>query len=158
MSIPLRLCCRRIARPLKPLLGLNTIVSRHAADVAKPIMNRSITQDPLRVTYVDSTGQKKNEIMSRKDALLFAKSLNLDLILSMSVYHLQRLFLLMNMSHVVKADADPAVCKIADQKKLIHEKAEKAKEVKAKLKEVREIHIGVNNFYQFHFIIIIYTC
>ena len=55
---------------------------RHAGAVAKPVMNRSIPHDPLRVSYVDGTGEKKNEIMSRKDALAFAKDMKLDLILS----------------------------------------------------------------------------
>ena len=52
-----------------------------ANETTKVIMNQQITQDPLRVSFVNEAGEKKNDIMSRKDALSFAKRLKLDLIL-----------------------------------------------------------------------------
>jgi hypothetical protein len=64
-----------------------TVLARHAGGApAKPVMNRLIQQDPLRITYVNEAGEKTNEIMSRSEALAFAKNLNLDLILRKSVY------------------------------------------------------------------------
>lgn len=111
-----------VPRRLLPASGLFV---RHSAAAAKPIMNRLITQDPLRVTYSNEDGEKKSEIMSRSAALEFAKRRQLDLIL-------------------IKADAEPPVCKVASHKLLVKAKVDKAREVQAKQKEIREIHIGAN--------------
>lgn len=140
---------------LQPCLHPAGLSLRHAGAVAKPVMNRAITHDPVRVSYVDGTGEKKNEIMSRKDALAFAKDVKLDLILSVLLlitYCRQCQSNVYTILCTVKADADPAVCRIADHKQLVQAKIDKAKVIKAKQKEIREIHIGVRHMISIHMI------
>ena len=45
---------------------------------------------------------------------------------------------------VVKGDSDPPVCKIVDAASLIKGMEQKKKEIKAKQKETREVHVGVS--------------
>lgn len=76
LPITLRGFSQRLLVSLRPV---NSAV-RYAA--SKPVMNRLIQQDPLRVTYDGEDGEKKSEIMPRKDALELAKNRKMDLILS----------------------------------------------------------------------------
>ena len=80
------------------------------------LRNEDIMAKEMRVVYTDpETSEGTWKIMNRKDALSFAKKLELDLVL-------------------VNGDTDPAVCKIQDYGKLVMEKSAKRKEQKAAAK------------------------
>ena len=80
------------------------------------VRNEDIKAKEMRVVYTDpDTNEGAWKIMNRKDALSFAKKLEMDLIL-------------------VNGDTDPAVCKIQDYGKLVMDKSVKRKEQKAAAK------------------------
>ena len=80
------------------------------------VRNEDIKAKEMRVVYTDpDTNEGAWKIMNRKEALSFAKKLEMDLIL-------------------VTGDTDPAVCKIQDYGKLVMDKSVKRKEQKAAAK------------------------
>lgn len=90
------------------------------------LKNEEITSPNLRVVYKnEDTGKEEHKLMGRLEAINFARSRSLDLIL-------------------VSSASDPPVCRLDDsiKKKLVVEK--KAKEIKAntKARELKEIHLG----------------
>ena len=92
------------------------------------VKNEAITHPELRVVYKNETsGVDEHKVMSRLEALNFARSLSLDLIL-------------------VSASSTPPVCKVENSGLLRLEKEKKVKEIKARAKTraVKEMHVGCN--------------
>jgi translation initiation factor IF-3 len=89
------------------------------------ISNERIKYDNLRVTMVDG----QTAILSKKEALKIAESLELDLVL-------------------VTDKADPPVCKITSLNKYLYELKQREKEAKKKQREnkteVKEIRMSLN--------------
>lgn len=89
------------------------------------IYNDRIRHDTLRVNNIDGT----SEIMSKRDALNLADSLELDLIL-------------------IAEQANPPVCKIASLNKYLYELKQKkkteAKKQRASVSETKEIRMGLS--------------
>jgi translation initiation factor IF-3 len=89
------------------------------------ISNERIKYDNLRVTMVDG----QTAILSKKEALNIAESLELDLVL-------------------VTDKADPPVCKITSLNKYLYELKQREKEAKKKQREnkteVKEIRMSLN--------------
>jgi len=89
------------------------------------VSNERIKYDTLRVTMVDG----QTSILSKKEALNIAESLELDLVL-------------------VTDKADPPVCKITSLNKYLYELKQRDKEAKKKQREskieTKEIRMGLN--------------
>ena len=89
------------------------------------IYNNAIRYDELRVTMVDG----ETQIMSKKEAIDIAQSLELELIL-------------------ITDKAIPPVCKITSLNKFLYEKKQREKEAKKKQREhkaeMKEIRMGLN--------------
>ena len=89
------------------------------------LRNEDIKAKEMRVVYTDpETSKGEWKIMSRKEALVFAKKLELDLVL-------------------VNGDTEPPVCKIQDYGKLVMDKSVKRKEQKvaAKSRSLKEMFV-----------------
>ena len=107
--------------------GIDTLRKFDNKRAASPdvVYNNAIRYDTLRVTMVDGAV----EIMTKREAINIASSLELDLIL-------------------VTEKADPPVCKIASLNKYIYELKQREKEAKKKQREnkieTKEIRMGLN--------------
>jgi translation initiation factor IF-3 len=95
-----------------------------------PLRNQDIPGDKMRVIYMDtSTNKKEWRILSRKDALSFAKQRSLDLV-------------------AMNLEADPPICKLDDYGRVLadlrqKEKAKRANQRASSLKEV-VITLGID--------------
>jgi translation initiation factor IF-3 len=89
------------------------------------IRNEGIKAKTMRVVYTDpATNESAWKIMERKEAIEFAKGMELDLVL-------------------VNGDSDPAVCKIQDYGRLVMDKSKEAKEKKVsqKARSLKEMFV-----------------
>lgn len=89
------------------------------------LSNNKITADTVRVTMLDG----ESKIMSKTDAIVAAKTHNLDLVL-------------------INAIAEPPVCKIVELSKHMYELKQRAKELQKKQRESivenKEVRLGLN--------------
>ena len=113
------------------LLSIRTII-KGSKTVKVPekkieiLKNQEIQFPQMRVVFKNQdTGKDEHKLMTRLEAINFARSRSLDLVL-------------------VSSSSDPPVCRLDDAglKKLTLQKKTKELKAKAKAKELKEIHIG----------------